>query len=59
MKVDLYLTGHVHTYERQYPTTPNGTVVSTELNNYVNLQAPIFITEGAAGNTRNVVNKTY
>lgn len=44
--VDLVFGGHVHWYERFY-AIKNGTVVSTS---YVNPPAPVYITNGAAGN---------
>ncbi|KJE93702.1 hypothetical protein CAOG_004456 [Capsaspora owczarzaki ATCC 30864] len=45
-KVDLYVTGHNHDYERSYPVH-NGTVVSKS---YHNSGAPVYIVNGAAGN---------
>jgi hypothetical protein len=39
----MYFAGHVHVYERQFLTTPIGQVVSSELNDYINPDAPIYI----------------
>jgi 3',5'-cyclic AMP phosphodiesterase CpdA len=44
--VDLVLTGHVHSYERLFPTY-NGTAVSKS---YVSPTAPVYILQGASGN---------
>eukprot|EP01104_Vermistella_antarctica_P006901 TRINITY_DN17600_c0_g1_i1.p1 TRINITY_DN17600_c0_g1~~TRINITY_DN17600_c0_g1_i1.p1 ORF type:complete len:436 (+),score=22.24 TRINITY_DN17600_c0_g1_i1:69-1376(+) len=43
--VDIYLCGHVHSYERTYPVL-NGTVQSY---NYNNPGAPVHVTVGTAG----------
>ena len=45
-KVDLVLTGHVHSYERSYPVF-DGTVVTTS---YTAPGAPVYILQGASGN---------
>jgi len=44
--VDLYFGGHTHWYERLWPVV-NGKVVSKS---YDNLDSPIYIVNGAAGN---------
>jgi acid phosphatase len=44
--VDLYISGHIHWYERLYPINANGTVVA---NNYTNTSGFIHITNGAGG----------
>jgi len=44
--VDLYMSGHVHAYERQYPVC-NGAL---QQSNYVNPTCPVHIVNGAAGN---------
>jgi len=47
--VDLTLTGHMHCYERTYPTI-NGTTNSIPgSNNYTNPTEPIHIVQGTAG----------
>lgn len=46
-KVDLFVVGHVHSYERMFPTIHN-VRIST---NYDNPQAPTYIVVGCAGNT--------
>ncbi|KAL9655916.1 hypothetical protein ABK040_007537 [Willaertia magna] len=48
--VDLYIAGHVHTYERTYPVYKEK-VESKEENNYHNLRYPIHIVDGAGGCT--------
>lgn len=48
-KVDLYLSGHQHSYERQYPTY-NSTVDKT----YDNPSFPVHIIDGSAGNIENL-----
>ncbi|XP_006813910.2 uncharacterized protein LOC102800613 [Saccoglossus kowalevskii] len=45
-KVDIYMAGHNHQYERSYPVY-NGTVISK---NYINPQATVYIVNGGAGN---------
>eukprot|EP01006_Ploeotia_vitrea_P032202 TRINITY_DN64461_c0_g1_i1.p1 TRINITY_DN64461_c0_g1~~TRINITY_DN64461_c0_g1_i1.p1 ORF type:complete len:506 (+),score=250.15 TRINITY_DN64461_c0_g1_i1:239-1756(+) len=45
-KVDLVIAGHVHNYERMWPTY-NGAAVSQS---YVNPTAPVYVINGAAGN---------
>ena len=44
--VDLYLYGHVHSYEASWPVGPNGTVVAQS---YVNARAPVHVLAGAGG----------
>jgi len=46
-KVDLYVAGHQHVYERIHPNI-NGTVVSTG-NFYTNPKAPAYIVQATAG----------
>jgi len=65
-KVDLYVSGHVHTYERMFPIY-NGTVYPFENipidpdNNYmINAQATIHIVQGRAGQKNDGTEKgTY
>jgi len=45
-EVDLFIAGHVHAYERQYPVF-NNTVTGTS---YVNPKSTVHIITGAAGN---------
>lgn len=51
-KVDLYLFGHIHLYERSLPIAFNEVVGEYDLNEtiFINPQAPIQIIEGVAGN---------
>ena len=44
--MDVYFSGHVHAYERQYPVYKG---VPTQTN-YVDPQATVHIISGAAGN---------
>jgi len=53
-KIDLFICGHVHSYERCYPTY-DGKAVSTS---YDNPQAPVYIIAGAAGSTEGLSNPT-
>jgi hypothetical protein len=46
--VDFYFCGHVHWYERLYPTDTNGNPLATNYNNQSGL---IHITNGAGGTT--------
>jgi len=46
--VDLVLTGHMHVYERTYPTI-NGTTSPPYTNNYTNINEPIYIVQGTSG----------
>ena len=46
-KVDLYLSGHMHMYERVYPVN-NGTTVMTG-DSYVNPEAPCHVVQGTGG----------
>ncbi|KAE8961019.1 hypothetical protein PR001_g30178, partial [Phytophthora rubi] len=51
-KVDLVLQGHVHTYERLYPTANNSAImdgVSRDNKTYENPQAPVYVITGTAG----------
>lgn len=52
--VDIFFTGHVHLYERQYPTYQDEPVSTS----YVNPTATIHIIAGGAGvnASRNFVN---
>jgi len=49
-KVDLVLTGHMHCYERTWPTY-NGTVIGSTTNStyFEDPAAPIYIVQGTAG----------
>lgn len=51
-KVDLYLQGHVHNYERNTPIYKNRTMIGTfdDFHHYVNPGATVYITSGNAGN---------
>ncbi|ETP06984.1 hypothetical protein F441_16682 [Phytophthora nicotianae CJ01A1] len=51
-KVDLVLQGHVHAYERQYPTAKGSAVmdgVSKDDATYTNPKAPVYMVSGSAG----------
>ncbi|KAE8958218.1 hypothetical protein PR002_g30935, partial [Phytophthora rubi] len=51
-KVDLVLQGHVHAYERHYPTANNSAImdgVSRDNKTYENPQAPVYVITGTAG----------
>ncbi|KAE9275846.1 hypothetical protein PR003_g29221, partial [Phytophthora rubi] len=51
-KVDLVLQGHVHAYERHYPTANNSAImagVSKDDMTYTNPKAPVYVISGAAG----------
>jgi predicted phosphodiesterase len=50
--VDLFLTGHVHAYERMYPTYAN----SATSQDYNNPTATTYVIAGAAGNTEGLSN---
>ncbi|KAG2505743.1 hypothetical protein JM16_009248, partial [Phytophthora kernoviae] len=53
-KVDLVYQGHVHAYERHYPTANNTAVmdgVSKDGKTYTNPQAPVHVIAGMAGNS--------
>jgi len=45
--VDIVYWGHIHWYERSWPTTTNGTVTQT---NYTDATAPMYIVSAAPGN---------
>ncbi|POM75576.1 Calcineurin-like phosphoesterase [Phytophthora palmivora] len=51
-KVDLVLQGHVHAYERQYPTA-NGSAVMDGVSDddaiYTDPKAPVYVISGSAG----------
>lgn len=47
-KVDLYLCGHVHAYERSYPVS-GGLIAPTISHSYVNPKSTVYIISGAAG----------
>ncbi|GMF56117.1 unnamed protein product [Phytophthora fragariaefolia] len=51
-KVDLVLQGHVHTYERLYPTANSSAImdgVSLDNRTYKNPHAPVYVITGTAG----------
>ncbi|KAK1946267.1 Acid phosphatase [Phytophthora citrophthora] len=51
-KVDLVLQGHVHAYERHFPTRNSSAVmegVSNDTKTYKNPQAPVYVITGVAG----------
>ncbi|KAH7489032.1 hypothetical protein PRIC2_010079 [Phytophthora ramorum] len=53
-KVDLVYQGHVHAYERHYPTANSTAImdgVSKDGKTYTNPQAPVHIIAGIAGNS--------
>ena len=49
-KVDVVQVGHLHNYERTWPTY-KGKAVKTNANHthYVNPEAPVYIVQGTAG----------
>lgn len=49
-KIDVVQTGHLHDYERTYPTF-NGNPVMDGVNHthYINPRAPIYVVQGTAG----------
>ncbi len=57
-KVDLIVSGHVHDYERGYPTA-NGKVdlmsVSNNNSTYTNPQYPVYLICGAGGGAENII----
>jgi len=53
-KVDLYLAGHVHAYERNYPIYDNQRVQD----NYINPTAPVHIVSGSGGSIEGLTNLT-
>ncbi|KAE9277235.1 hypothetical protein PF008_g28900 [Phytophthora fragariae] len=53
-KVDLVYQGHVHAYERHYPTANNKAImdgVSKDGKTYTNPKAPVHVIAGIAGNS--------
>jgi hypothetical protein len=51
-KVDLVLQGHVHAYERHFPTANSSAImdgVSSDNKTYEDPQAPVYVIAGAAG----------
>ncbi|KAG7377041.1 hypothetical protein PHYPSEUDO_012253 [Phytophthora pseudosyringae] len=51
-KVDLVLQGHVHAYERHYPTANSSAImggVSKDNATYTNPKAPVYVISGAGG----------
>ena len=46
-KVDLSISAHMHGYQRSWPLAPGGVVTQR---GYVNPTAPVYVTNGAAGN---------
>jgi len=51
--VDIYFCGHVHSYERQWPTVNN-----VPQKSYNNPRAPVYIVNGAGGNIEGVTKYT-
>ena len=49
MQLNLYLSGHLHTYERSKPICFNGSIVENTADN-VSFECPVYIVEGAGGN---------
>jgi len=47
--VDIYFAGHVHTYNRMYPITPDMTYETQDETTYLNPQHPVYVVSGAAG----------
>uniref|UniRef100_H3GZF9 Purple acid phosphatase n=1 Tax=Phytophthora ramorum TaxID=164328 RepID=H3GZF9_PHYRM len=50
--VDLVLQGHVHAYERHFPTANSSAImdgVSSDNKTYENPQAPVYVISGSAG----------
>jgi hypothetical protein len=47
-KIDLFLNGHVHSYERSYPMISSTNFTTS----YNNPGAPVYVTSGAAGCTQ-------
>jgi hypothetical protein len=45
----LYLSGHVHVYERTFPICFDGTIIQSKNNEY-NMNCPLYVVEGAGGN---------
>ena len=48
-KVDLYINGHVHSYQRSTPVYQNETTTFGSDNVYTNPGAPIYLTDGGSG----------
>mgnify|MGYP002371717559 FL=1 len=57
--IPLYLSGHAHLYERQFPVNLAGQVVDSNLFGYNNLKVPVMILEGAAGTNNSFTTSTY
>jgi len=53
--VDLYIAGHVHAYERTYPTYQNKSTTY----NYTNPKSPVYIVVGTAGSTEGQMHQWY
>ncbi|CAK72337.1 unnamed protein product (macronuclear) [Paramecium tetraurelia] len=59
-KVDLYLSGHVHTYQRNKPYYKNTTAKYIQKDNIISqYQYPVQIIEGAGGTDYGEQNSTY
>ncbi|CAD8050031.1 unnamed protein product [Paramecium sonneborni] len=59
-KVDLYLSGHVHTYQRNKPYYKNATSKYTQKDNVISQYSyPVQIIEGAGGTDYGTQNQTY
>lgn len=56
-KINLYLTAHVHTYERQYPYY-KGKILYVD-GPYSNMDSLVSIVEGVAGNDQGLVEEAY
>lgn len=51
-KVDLYICGHIHAYERQMPLYRGKMYnLTTDESYFIDSQSPIYIVNGAGGNT--------
>jgi hypothetical protein len=49
MGLKLYLSGHVHAYERTKPICANGSFVE-EIDGRYSFDCPVYIVEGVGGN---------
>ncbi|CAD8051210.1 unnamed protein product [Paramecium sonneborni] len=59
-KVDLYLSGHVHTYQRNKPYYQNATANYEQIDDVISqYKYPVQIIEGAAGTDYGEQNQTY